>query len=234
MKHQRFAMIVFLLLLAFPLNLVSTEARPESTLNQFQPSDVELLHDVPYVWQEINGFCAWAAVSMALQHIDVELDLHDVFAASTIGFSFTNIRFNDTLLVFPGAIYTQAEPTDFVSDLYGVNYTIYLSAQMDGAIEISELWRIEGINVGLLNSQDAAFDLMRSTVDEGYPLLVSVDPSWLPAEDYDYLRERGLSGGAHGVLIVGYNDTDGFLIQVLVHSERTSGIRLITEVTIPR
>ena len=209
MKHHRLAIIAFLLLLAFPSNLAPVEFRPESTLNQFQPSDVELLPDVPYVWQEINGFCAWAAVSMALQYIDVELDLNDVFAASTIGFSFANIRFNDTFLIFPGVIYTQAEPTDFVSDLYGVNYTIYLSAQMDGASEIAELWRSEGINVGLLNSQDGAFDLLRSTVDDGYPLLISVDPSWLPVEDYDYLRERGLTGGGHAVLIVGYNDTDG-------------------------
>jgi hypothetical protein len=209
LKPNRLAIITFLLLLAIPSTLAPVEARPDSSINQHQPSNVEVLHNVPYVWQEINGFCAWAALSMALQYIDVELDLHDVLAASTIGFSFANIRFNDTLLVFPGAIYTQAEPTDFVSDLYGVNYTIYLSAQMDGATEISELWRSEGINVGLLNSQDAAFDIMRSTVDDGYPLLISVDPSWLPAEDYDYLRERGLSGGAHGVLIVGYNDTDG-------------------------
>ncbi|MHA2084727.1 MAG: hypothetical protein ACXABD_13300, partial [Candidatus Thorarchaeota archaeon] len=101
MKHHRLAIIAFLLLLAFPSNMASAEARPESTLNQFQPSNVELLSDVPYVWQEINGFCAWAAVSMALQYIDVDLNLHDVFAASTIGFSFVNIRFNDTLLVFP-------------------------------------------------------------------------------------------------------------------------------------
>jgi hypothetical protein len=35
-----------------------------------------------------------------------------------------------------------------------------------------------------------------------------VNPAWLPASDYDYLRDLGASGGGHGILIVGYNDTD--------------------------
>ncbi|MFW9793045.1 MAG: hypothetical protein ACFFEE_01985, partial [Candidatus Thorarchaeota archaeon] len=37
--------------------------------------------NVPYVWQELNGFCYWATLSMALQSIGVQLDLAEVFAA---------------------------------------------------------------------------------------------------------------------------------------------------------
>ncbi|MHA2143730.1 MAG: hypothetical protein ACXADF_19175, partial [Candidatus Thorarchaeota archaeon] len=71
-----------------------------------------------------------------------------------------------------------------------------------------EVWEGRGINVDTLDGQSDALDLMRSTIDEGYPLLISVNPAWLPAVDYDYLRNLGATGGAHGILIVGYNDTD--------------------------
>ena len=37
------------------------------------------IDDVPYVWQEINGYCYWSSVDMALQHIGVPYDLYQSF-----------------------------------------------------------------------------------------------------------------------------------------------------------
>lgn len=175
----------------------------------FAPSQSATLEDVPFVWQEINGFCNWAATSSALQYIGVDLDLAAVFAATTVGFSYAYYKYNDSLLTYPGVIYKQVEPTQFLSELYGVNYTVYVGENLPGGDHAQQLWENEGINVGRISGQTDALALMRNTIDQGYPLLVSVDPMWLPTADYDYLRERGLSGGGHAILIVGYNNTEG-------------------------
>lgn len=172
------------------------------------PSSEAILPPVSYVWQEINGFCAWAATAMAMQYAGADVSLYDVFAASSIGFSFAYFHINDTMLMFPGSLYTQAEPTDYLAGLYGIDYTLYVDASIPNLEQNVQVWESEGLTIGVTDGQDEAFDLMRDTIDSGYPLLISVDPSWLPAADYDILRAEGLSGGGHAILLVGYNDTE--------------------------
>ncbi|MFW9807289.1 MAG: BtrH N-terminal domain-containing protein [Candidatus Thorarchaeota archaeon] len=208
MKISSIAAIVMFVLIIIPITVQApvdvAEHQPSFSIAQ---SGLLPAHN--YVWQEINGFCAWAATAMAMQYAGVDVNMHDVFAASTIGFSFAYFRFDDTLLIIPGAIYTQAEPTNFLAELYGVNYTIYLGDTIPNLEQTVQVWESEGLRVGVLDGQAAAFDLMRDTIDRGYPLLISVDPAYLPSPDYDILRAQGISGGAHGILIVGYNDTEG-------------------------
>ncbi|TFH07563.1 MAG: hypothetical protein E4H14_08215 [Candidatus Thorarchaeota archaeon] len=174
----------------------------------YTPSNEAILPPVSYVWQEINGFCAWAATAMAMQYAGADVSLYDVFAASSIGFSFAYFNINDTMLILPGALYTQAEPTNYLADLYGIDYTLYIDASIPNLEQNVQVWESEGLTIGVVDGEDEAFDLMRDTIDSGYPLLISVDPSWLPAADYDILRAEGLSGGGHGILVVGYNDTE--------------------------
>ncbi|MHA1926940.1 MAG: hypothetical protein ACW974_13570 [Candidatus Thorarchaeota archaeon] len=107
---------------------LSVEAKNPSIDEKFMPLSEGLIQDVPYVWQEINGLCAWAATSVAVQAAGVDLDLHDVLAATSVGLSFAYVRYNDTWLMYPGAIYMQAEPTQFLADLYGLNLTMYFDA----------------------------------------------------------------------------------------------------------
>ncbi|OLS26915.1 MAG: hypothetical protein ThorAB25_20780 [Candidatus Thorarchaeota archaeon AB_25] len=207
-KLYSVAAILLMVLIVVPV----TAQEPTTNIELQSPfivADTGLLPAHDYVWQEINGFCAWAATTMAMQYAGVDLTMHDVFAASTIGFSFAYLRFDDTLLMYPGALYAQVEPTKFLADLYGVNYTLYVGNDLPSLEQNVQVWESEGIQVGILDSQTKAFNLMRRTIDQGYPLLISVDPAWLPAYDYDFLREEGLRGGGHGILIVGYNDTEG-------------------------
>ncbi len=167
-----------------------------------------ILPPVSYVWQEINGFCAWAATAMAMQYAGADVSLYDVFAASSIGFSFAYFHINDTMLMIPGSLYTQAQPTHYLAGLYGIDYTLYVDTSIPNFEQNVQVWENEGLTIGVTDGEDEAFDLMRDTIDSGYPLLVSVDPSWLPAADYDILRAEGLSGGGHAILLVGYNDTE--------------------------
>ncbi|MFW9960304.1 MAG: C39 family peptidase [Candidatus Thorarchaeota archaeon] len=200
-------LITALILLTPAISSVSTTTISVTSFST--PSADGVLPAKSYIWQEINGLCAWAAVAMAMQYAGADVNLYDVLAASTVGFSFAYFHINDTMLMFPGPLYTQAEPTKFLADLYGLNYTLYISSDVPYLEQNVQVWQSEGLTVGVINSEDEAFDLMRETIDSGYPLLVSVDPTWLPSTDYDILREQDLVGGGHGVLIVGYNDTSG-------------------------
>ncbi len=206
-KLYPIAALILIVLLVVPIS-AQEPAAIVNNQSQFSVSDSGLLTPREYVWQEINGFCAWAATTMAMQYAGVDVTMYDVFAASTIGFSFAYFRFDDTLLMFPGALYSQVEPTQFLADQYGVNYTLYVGDSIPSLEQNVQVWESEGIRVGILNGQIEAFNLMRNTIDQGYPLLISVDPAYLPAYDYDFLRLGGLTGGGHGILIVGYNDTE--------------------------
>lgn len=208
MKLYSLAALTLIVLLVVPITAQEPAAIVDNQ-SPFTVSDAGLLPSQEYVWQEMNGFCAWAATTMAMQYAGVDLTMYDVFAASTIGFSFAYFRFDDTLLIYPGALYAQVEPTQFLAGLYGVNYTLYVGNTIPALEQNVQVWESDGIQVGVLDGQTEAFNLMRHTIDQGYPLLISVDPAWLPAYDYDFLREEGLTGGGHGILIVGYNDTEG-------------------------
>lgn len=168
-----------------------------------------IVSGVPYVWQEINGFCNWAGTSILLQSVGVDADLHDVLALTGVGFSFAYIRYNDTILIYPGAFFQQIFPVKFVTDLYGLNYTLYFGDQVPSAESQLEQLRQMGVNAGLIRSSSEAFSLIRSSIDSGNPVLISVDPRWLPISDYDILRARNQTGGGHGVVVVGYDDTAG-------------------------
>ena len=202
---------IMILLMTF---LLLTPAIVQSNSNYINPETLyitsaeAILPPVSYVWQEINGFCAWAATAMAMQYAGADVSLYDVFAATSIGFSFAYFRINDTMLMFPGSLYTQAEPTHYLAGLYGIDYTLYVDASIPNLEQNVQVWENEGLTIGVNDGEAEAFDLMRETIDLGYPLLISVDPSWLPAADYDILREEGLSGGGHAILLVGYNDTE--------------------------
>ncbi|MHA1908910.1 MAG: hypothetical protein ACW98Y_16530 [Candidatus Thorarchaeota archaeon] len=209
MRYAALALTILLVLPFLPITTTSTNSTMEIPNSPMLLAEEGLVEGVPYVWQEMNGFCAWAATSIALQHAGVDADLHNLFALSTIGFTFGYIRYNDTMLLFPGALYDQVGPVDFVADLYGVNYTQYFDEDTPGVDQAKQVYESQGVNIGLLDGEQGAFNLMRSSIDAGIPLLISVDPIWLPADDYDFLRETGAAGGGHGVLIVGYNDTSG-------------------------
>jgi hypothetical protein len=204
-KSSRLVVIGFVMLLALPV-VIGDSHQMLSIDNTYSPSSDGIVPGVKYVWQEINGFCAWAATAMAMQAAGVDVNLYDVFAASTIGFSFAYFSMNDTRLLFPGALYTQVEPAQFLADLYGLNYTLYLGSTVPTLEQVVQVYQSEGVNVGVIDGQTEAFNLMRNTIDSGYPLLISVDPTWLPSDDYDIFREQGLTGGGHAVLIVGYDD----------------------------
>lgn len=171
---------------------------------------------VPYQWQEINGFCQWSALSMALRHAGAPLDLHNLFAASGIGFSAGYIRYEDLTVFIAGAMLRQMEPLPTIANLYGLDIDIYMDDDTGIGIAYGPAMVAWGLNYTDIEGWNGTLDLIRTTVDDGYPLAIWTDPYYLPPSDYDFARTMGIqsvdTGSGHTVLCIGYNDTAGEVI----------------------
>jgi hypothetical protein len=175
--------------------------------------DSAYIADIPYSWQEINGFCHWASITMAMHCAGVELNLHDFFAVSGIGFSVAYVRFNETAVLLPGAGFRQQGQLLPICELYGLEHEVYLDGDKEWTEPFLEAYELWGLNAQPLDGEADAFNILRTTLDAGYPVVLWVDPYYLPAVDYDLARQYGLKqnesapASGHSILAVGYNDT---------------------------
>ncbi|MGY5852518.1 MAG: C39 family peptidase, partial [Candidatus Thorarchaeota archaeon] len=211
MKRTTKLIVLLTALLLTSIPNTSVTLSVEQTQSTHELSAVVSTPDVPYVWQEINGFCHWAALSMLLQYIDIDLDLYSLFSISGIGFSSLYVREEGTMAFFPGTYLRETATTlSTVSEFYGLNSSFYIDTTTDmGSYYAYKVWS-QGLDFTHLEGRTAMFDLMRDTIDLGYPLMIGVDPYYLPAEDYDVLRAYGMTGGAtgsgHAIVVTGYDD----------------------------
>jgi hypothetical protein len=179
-----------------------------------------LIEDVPYYWQEINGFCYWTTIAMALHAVGVPIDLHTFFAVSGIGFSNVYVRVNDSMMMLPGAFFRQQAQLLPFCELYGLTHELHVDQNSNWTPLAIEYWSEWGVNITGMNGQSDAFDLLKNTIDAGFPAILWTDPYYLPAEDYDIVRELGIRQNTsapevgHAVLAVGYDDTDS-TVQVM-------------------
>jgi hypothetical protein len=173
------------------------------------------IEGVDYVWQEINGFCNWAAVTMALQSIGIEVDLHTLFTVSTIGFTTAYMNVNETVQFIAGSSLRQQANYVTISELYGVDHSVLVDINSPWTQQILPAWIEWGVNASYIDGEAEAFQVLKATLNEGYPIVAWVDPYFLPPEDYDLVRIYGQPANqsnpvsGHAILITGYNDTAG-------------------------
>lgn len=208
--------LVFILSMGTP-DVSSTNFTKHASERSFVGSSVNgYVTDVPYVWQEIDGFCHWAAYSMILQYAGVPLNLYSLFAATGIGFSATYLRYDTNMLFIPGPFYRQMVSTMVIEEIYGLNITMSLdrTSTDDGSIFADEL-DIMDVEFSEITGFDEAFNLLKNTIDSGYPLEIWTDPYYLPVRDYDIIRELDIryedTTSGHAVVVVGYNETAGIV-----------------------
>ena len=168
--------------------------------------------DVPYVSQQTNGLCHWATQSMALQTVGVPLDLAGVCAATGIGFSMGYLRYENYWLIVPGSDYHQLALLANIDELYGLDTELYVDTDCSDfssllALSLQEM----GVNWTEIDGWDDAFQILKDSIDEGYPVEIFANLFHLPHPDYDVVREFGSSDDnpSHSVLITGYNETAG-------------------------
>lgn len=207
------ALVVLLSITAFPLPLSGegSALHPRTTDPSLTKLSVEQVDEVPYVWQEISGFCLWAALSMVFQYAGAPLDLAHLFAVSGIGFSSFYLRDTGIAVYYPGPWFRQVPPVGYVSELYGLNCTFFIDPNAGLGTGTVPYLDFIGVNYTIINGESEALALLRTSIDEGYPLSIWTDPYYLPPVDYDIIRDLNItsdaSGAGHAVVIVGYNDT---------------------------
>jgi hypothetical protein len=165
---------------------------------------------VPYVWQELNGFCHWATLSMALQSISIQLDLAGVFAASGAGFTAGYVRFEDFWVFVSGPGYRQQSNLVTFADLLGFDVEFYLDTDStDYGLLVALTMQSHNVNWTEIDGWDEAFQILKSGIDSDFPVEIYVNIQNLPASDYDLFRDLGVTetDPTHSILVTGYNET---------------------------
>jgi hypothetical protein len=205
--------VVALLGVSLSTPLVTT-VDTTSVVTSFTPAaDYGHIDGVPYVWQEINGYCYWSSVDMALQYIDIPYDLYQFFAASGIGFSAAYIMIEDAQIFVSGSSFRQQQQVPIFCDVLGIDHMAYFDSNAEWLQLYESSWFQSGFNMELIDGSEAAFNQLRNTIDEGYPVVLWVDPYWLPAIDYVELRDfispqdPATPSTGHAIVVIGYNDT---------------------------
>ena len=214
---MRSSRILSCILLGILISMASIPAEVSTVKGGIQFESVhsgsEEVTGVPYVWQEVNGFCFPSALSMVLQSMGLDLSLYDILAASGSGFSIVSLSVDEAMTLLPGVMVRQIPWFEFFTDLYGLEMQFYLDSSTEygwNAKQILKAWDSECIDYNESN-QITPLNVMRESIDAGYPLAISADTYYLPAEDWDIIRNyvgpMQPGGIGHAIVIVGYNDT---------------------------
>ncbi|MHA2212534.1 MAG: C39 family peptidase, partial [Candidatus Thorarchaeota archaeon] len=89
----------------------------------------------------------------------------------------------------------------------------YLDESTYWADLIIPAWSQWNPNLTPISGESEAFEILRDTLDEGYPVVLWADPYYLPPEDYQILRDIGAfqnttaPESGHAILAIGYNDS---------------------------
>jgi hypothetical protein len=142
---------------------------------------VGMVNDVPWVWQEVNGYCHYASQTMLFNYHGADNTVYETLELACCPHS---VAYQDDWLTL---------------------YSGWYLSQGIGDIEFAG--QIRNLNTDLVvkPTWTSYLSELRSRIDAGIPCETSVDPYWLPQPDYDLLRTYGLHSG-HGVVIVGYTD----------------------------
>ncbi|MFW9844855.1 MAG: hypothetical protein ACFFEV_09785, partial [Candidatus Thorarchaeota archaeon] len=181
--------LLLVLSLAGTLGIISNTTSfgsADNSYNKFYLADSGNVTNVPYVSQQTNGLCHWATQSMALQTIGVPLDLAGVCAATGIGFSMGYLRYDEYWYIIPGATYHQQALLANLGELYGLDTELYVDTDCS---DFSSLFGLTleatGVNWTEIDGWDDAFQILKESIDDGYPVEIYANLFHLPHPDYD-------------------------------------------------
>lgn len=203
-------LIILVAMVSMPISATNID---QANIANYGSIVSEEIDGVPYVWQEVNGFCMPSAMSMVLQSVGLDLSLYDILASSGSGFSMVSISIDEALGFFPGVMVRQMAWLEFFSHLYGLEFEFYLDSSTDYGWNAMQMLTSLGCEITdyAFSTEITPLDVMRNTIDAGYPLAISVDTYYLPPVDWDIVRDYvgplQPGGVGHAITIVGYNDT---------------------------
>ncbi|MHA2334758.1 MAG: C39 family peptidase [Candidatus Hodarchaeales archaeon] len=200
------AILAMLLILINPFSIMAVQGHLQAVdpSSESGTDDVLLIPSVPYFWQEVNGFCNWAAVTILLDyHTGIDTNLAQTLALSGSGWGFSYLRSGPGLQMLPGVVSSQLEDTDFIADLYGLD-THFTILETSANLALESYYADLGVEISYLKNWEEAYNHLTTTLQSSTPLLLSVNPGRFPFPDY---QEYSDVSGAHAVVAVGYNTT---------------------------
>ncbi len=141
-----------------------------------------LVTGVPFLWQEMDGFCHYASQGMLFNSLGYAHTIHEMVETNLVPYS--PIYYQGQFTGSPGIFTCQT-----TSDM-----------EWNGSI------RQASCSLEVLAGWSSYLARLEELVDSGVPAETSVDPYYLPQPDYDFLREHDIHSG-HGVVVVGYSDS---------------------------
>jgi hypothetical protein len=144
---------------------------------------VAMRDSVPWVWQEIDGYCHYASMTMLF-------NLHD--AGNTV---YETVE----LACCPHSFLSADDQFWFLGGILSLSQTM-------SDIEFAGEIRNFRTDIQIENSWESYLAELTHRIEEGIPAETSIDPYYLPQEDYDLLRQYDLHSG-HGIVIVGCSDS---------------------------
>jgi len=208
--------ILFLLFIVNLTSIYNVSAITQNEIIAFKgrrivPDEYQI-PDVPYIWQEVNGFCAWASLAMIFQYLGVDITLPQIFDVSGLGYAFYYLRADPTLLFLTGSLGSQLPDTEFLAATYGVEMEWYFSADTPGVGQLKTILRQRGVNVTTLNTFTEGLNFLKKELADNIPIMLSVNPlRFTTIRDYQVLGIPPTTLAAHGVVAVGYNSTHIFI-----------------------
>lgn len=157
--------------------------------------DTYLIDGVPYVSQETNFYCSYAAITMIFNYYKRNTSLDEILYSSGIGYSLLYQRsYGLTFqhLFLGGYLLCQnINEQEFLASLFALSYEIWypdLTSTSD-----SEYWQ-------------EYWPKIKNHISNDVPVITSVDPYSIP-----YLREKLNSDdfhGGHALVLVGFNESN--------------------------
>ncbi|MFX0198605.1 MAG: C39 family peptidase [Candidatus Hodarchaeota archaeon] len=214
---QHFVGIIFLtfLIISFINNSNAISIIPHEPVSlkkgSFESSQY-IISNVPYVWQEVNGLCAWASLDAIFQYFGANTTLARLLDVSGTAFAFLYLRADPTLLFFTGPLGSQIPDTDFLAKTYGFDITWYFGEETPGIEPLKPVLEEHGMNVTMLPSFTEGLEVLKQDLNNNIPVVVSINPlRFSTIRDYQALALPTAVIVGHGVVVVGYNNTHIFV-----------------------
>ena len=152
MTTKRKIIFLVLALAVLSLNMSPTLAEcansHDSIIRMHQTTnDAGMIEDIPYVWQEINGFCYWGALTMAIKHAGIDIDMHDLFAVSVTGFSALYANSGSDMSFWPGVFLRQIWIGTSTSELLGLDADFYFDTYTEMGAEAARVLQGRGDSI---------------------------------------------------------------------------------------
>ncbi len=167
--------------------------------------DKTVLEEVPYVWQRTDGFCAYATLTSIFQYYDRNMTFEESLAVSGASWGCCRIRSGNNWRFISGTTLAQTRDYDHAADSYGLKMGMYYSDMLmpeGSAQEMENTAEKIGIETHVTDTWSESKSALKSNLQNGTPVLLSIDPAYLPHSDYEGLQ-AGTSG--HGIVAIGYS-----------------------------